>query len=268
MTDTTRQPATAGTGAYRTACTTAKVAGVFALIFLGLLVANFIGTSVIGPRRENRMTAMKAQLRQDPANEALLSDIRQLDLKIRRNRIWRLDFARKSSYALLGSVLLFLVAGKLASLLQRQPPKPRHVQDRGVEQIREARNGRWIVAGGLLVVAAAGALLVEVYGPLAFVPAEDAAPAYASMEEKSRQWHRFRGPGGSGVNMLTEVPTAWNAATGDGILWKTAVPLPGNNSPVVWENRVFLSGATEERREVYCFDADSGQLLWRGGSGG
>ena len=26
---------------------------------------------------------------------------------------------------------------------------------------------------------------------------------------------------------------------------------------------VFLTGATEEKREVYCFDADSGKMLWR-----
>ncbi len=265
MTDTTRQLPTASTGvAYKTVCATAKVAGVFSLIFLGMLVANLVGTTIVGPRRENRMTAMKAQLRGDPTNETLLSDIRQLDLKIRQNRIWRLDFARKSSYALLGSVLLLLIAGKQASRLQRQPPNPRHVQDRGAEQIKAARRARWIVAAGLLVVAAVGALLVERYRPLAFVQAEDAAPAYASMEQKSLQWHRFRGPGGAGVSTLANIPTAWNGGSGEGILWKTAVPLPGNNSPVVWANRVFLSGATAEKREVYCFDADSGQLLWTG----
>jgi outer membrane protein assembly factor BamB len=265
MTDLAEQPETAGKGvAFQTACNTAKVAGVFAVIFLGLLVANFIGTSVIGPRRENRLAEMRSSLRQNPADEKLLSDIRQLDLKIRQNRVWRLEFARKSSYTLLGSVVLLLAAGKLAGLLQKQSPRPRQVQDRGIEQIRQARQARWGVAAGLLICAAVGASLVELQGPLGFVQAEDAGPAYATMEQKSRQWHRFRGPGGSGVSPLTNVPTAWNGATNEGILWRTAVPLPGNNSPVVWGNRVFLSGATETKREVFCFDADSGQLLWRG----
>ena len=48
-----------------------------------------------------------------------------------------------------------------------------------------------------------------------------------------------------------------------GIVWKTAVPLPGHNSPVVWENRVFLSGATADEQAVFCFDAGSGDLQWR-----
>jgi outer membrane protein assembly factor BamB len=39
--------------------------------------------------------------------------------------------------------------------------------------------------------------------------------------------------------------------------------LPGNNSPVVWGKRVFLSGADKTRREAFCFDADTGKLLWR-----
>jgi outer membrane protein assembly factor BamB len=50
--------------------------------------------------------------------------------------------------------------------------------------------------------------------------------------------------------------------SGKNIKWKTDVPLPAPNSPVVWDKRVFLSGATAEKREIYCFDADGGQLLW------
>ena len=59
------------------------------------------------------------------------------------------------------------------------------------------------------------------------------------------------------------MPISWDDKTGRGILWKTPVPLPGNNSPIVWEDKVFLSGATSERREVYCFDTNSGKLLWQ-----
>jgi outer membrane protein assembly factor BamB len=41
------------------------------------------------------------------------------------------------------------------------------------------------------------------------------------------------------------------------------VSLPGHNSPVVWDSRIFVSGATEDKREVYCFDASSGKPLWQ-----
>jgi outer membrane protein assembly factor BamB len=41
------------------------------------------------------------------------------------------------------------------------------------------------------------------------------------------------------------------------------VPLPGKSSPIVWGERVFLTGATADAREIYCFDAVSGKILWR-----
>ena len=76
-------------------------------------------------------------------------------------------------------------------------------------------------------------------------------------------WPRFRGPGGLGISAYANLPQRWNGRIGEGILWKTAVPLPGENSPVVWKDRVFLTGANESRREVYCYHAHSGRLLWR-----
>ncbi|HQA90756.1 MAG TPA: PQQ-like beta-propeller repeat protein [Sedimentisphaerales bacterium] len=262
---------------YRTARTTAKVAGVFSLVFLALLVANFIGTSVIGPRRENHLAAMKAALREGEATDEKLSEIRQLDLRIRRNRIWRLDFAHKTGHALLASIVVFFVAGKLARVLNKRLPRPEHAPDVGVEQIREARGARWTVTAGLVILGGIVALLVINEAPLAFVVASgtepspvaavepnETGPSYASMEEKRVQWHRFRGPGGGGVSLFTNIPTEWDGKTGKGIAWKSPVPLAGNNSPVVWNDRIFLSGATETKQEVYCYDAVSGRLLWTG----
>jgi len=92
---------------------------------------------------------------------------------------------------------------------------------------------------------------------------ESDALTYPSQEEIKKNWPRFRGPEGPGISAYTNVPSSWNGKTGEGILWKTPVPLPGENSPIVWENRVFLTGATENKREVYCFDGDSGKLLWQ-----
>jgi outer membrane protein assembly factor BamB len=54
----------------------------------------------------------------------------------------------------------------------------------------------------------------------------------------------------------------WNVDSGEGILWKVEVGLPGNNSAVVWKDRLFVTGADKSNREVYCFDI-SGKLLWK-----
>src|SRR5208283_25199 len=41
------------------------------------------------------------------------------------------------------------------------------------------------------------------------------------------------------------------------------VPSGGFNSPIVWNDRVFLSGGDAARHEVLCFSGQSGQILWR-----
>ncbi|NLF72517.1 MAG: PQQ-binding-like beta-propeller repeat protein [Candidatus Anammoximicrobium sp.] len=99
--------------------------------------------------------------------------------------------------------------------------------------------------------------------------AEPAKPATAALagaptpEHWRRNWPRFRGPDGTGVSASADIPTKWNGATGEGILWKTALALPGNNSPIVWDKHVFVTGADETQRVVYCCDADTGKLLWQ-----
>ena len=42
-------------------------------------------------------------------------------------------------------------------------------------------------------------------------------------------------------------------------LWKTLIPVEGHSSPIVWGNRIVLTG---EEHRIMAFDADSGTLLW------
>lgn len=81
--------------------------------------------------------------------------------------------------------------------------------------------------------------------------------------ELAKQWPCFRGSNGGGIAQVANAPTSWDGARGTNIRWKTNVPLPGESSPVVWGDALFLSGADEHQREVYCFDANTGKLRWR-----
>jgi len=75
-------------------------------------------------------------------------------------------------------------------------------------------------------------------------------------------WPMLRGPGGIGVITASNYPVKWNGAAGENILWKTDIPLPGWNSPVVWGDRVFMTGASVDKRELYCFSGEDGKILW------
>jgi outer membrane protein assembly factor BamB len=88
---------------------------------------------------------------------------------------------------------------------------------------------------------------------------------FPSPEELRANWPRFRGPDGGGVCAHGGAPLTCDVKTGTNIGWTAAVPAAGYSSPVVWGDRVFLSGGDEAKRELMCFDAQSGKLLWEGG---
>jgi outer membrane protein assembly factor BamB len=76
------------------------------------------------------------------------------------------------------------------------------------------------------------------------------------LAEFQANWPRFRGWDGSGT-------AAWDLKTMPGVLWRSVIPAPGHSSPIVWGDRVFISGGTTNRREVFCYNASSGALLWQ-----
>ena len=242
---------------------TAVVAAAFSLLIIVVITVDYLQGVLIDTRLEKNLETLRVKLRLEPDSEPLLSQTRDLDLRIRRNRIGRLDRSRKGGYLLLGSIAALLIGVKWHDALRKKPPSPHVDPDPGPRQIRQARLTRRALAAGVGVVGIGGLLLA--LGSQDYLGrADKAARSYPSSEEIAENWPRFRGPGGAGISAYTNIPDKWDGKTGQGILWKTRVPLPGFNSPVVWGNRIFLSGADPNERHVYCFDAPSGQLLWTG----
>ena len=240
---------------YQTAVQTAVVGAVFSIIVLVLLGFNYIQRTVFDAGRTETLDKLKIDILSKPDDDALKSRIRELDLRVRQDRIRRWDFSRKGGYLLLGGLAVLLVGAKLAAMPRKKLPFPQVRADDRQRQLGEAMRARRAVTIGSAAFGAAALLLVFGTGP--------GFNQSAAGPQKIYKWPRFRGPGGLGVSDATNVPVQWNGKTGKGVLWKTRVPLPGHNSPVLWGQRVFLSGANENDRHVYCFDAFSGNLLWQ-----
>lgn len=86
---------------------------------------------------------------------------------------------------------------------------------------------------------------------------------FPTLQEINANSTSFRGPGGNGIVFQRGFPTSWNGSSGKNIKWKTAIPLTGYNSPIVWNDKIFMSGANATKREVYCFDLNTGKILWQ-----
>ncbi|GAG56447.1 unnamed protein product, partial [marine sediment metagenome] len=235
---------------YQAALWSAIVAAAFSLIVVVLLVVNYLQIKVFDPVRAERLELLKLKILDHP-DDVLLRRIRKLDLQIRQDRIRRQNFSYKGSFLLLGGLAVFVISAKLAATFKKKLPEPQALPDRQKEQVRQAIRARWTITVGL---AALGAAVLF----FATRPVID----FSEEPPQKQVWPCFRGPGGLGISASTNVPANWNGGTGEGILWKSKVLLPGHNSPIVWGDRVFLSGADANERQVYCFDALAGKLLW------
>lgn len=78
-------------------------------------------------------------------------------------------------------------------------------------------------------------------------------------------WPCWRGPRGDGTSGETQIPVKWNGETGEGIAWKVPIPGKGHSSPIVWEDRVFITTCIEESRQraLLCLNRDDGRMLWQ-----
>jgi len=71
-----------------------------------------------------------------------------------------------------------------------------------------------------------------------------------AVAQGAKAWPSFRGTAASGVADGQNLPDEWNVATGQNIRWKRAVPGLAHSSPIVWNNRVFVTSAVSSRADA------------------
>ena len=88
-------------------------------------------------------------------------------------------------------------------------------------------------------------------------------PSFASRLDAEENWPGWRGPRGDGsVAETARIPIAFDVA--EDAVWKVEIPGVGHASPVIWEDRIFLVTADEEKetRSLLCLDRESGKEVW------
>ena len=96
-------------------------------------------------------------------------------------------------------------------------------------------------------------------------------------------WPQFRGPNASGVGQSAALPTRWNLETGENVAWRTEIPGLAHSSPIIWQDRVYLTTVTGGNADlkvglygdigaandngpqvwrVLALDKNSGEIVW------
>jgi len=326
--------------------TTALISGVFCLVVSLLLLLNFLQFSSKEPLESKAMEVLLESLADDPGNEQLKEDIRDLDMLARKayfNSQWQI---RTGSYLLLFGAIVFAVSLRYYHSLRSKIPEP---EEEGKDLFRGGIiTQKWILASGMVLLIAALVTSfitvnhLENYGVLADAmqeetendgnielidlsspqsdgntPAEDTpdpnsetasgtnsstsaesasgtnsstssesanginsgspsetasdpegGPGFSpSSDEIKSQHNSFRGPWGNGVSNHVDIPVDWDGSSGKSVVWKKEISKPGYNSPVIWEDKLFISGADESAQVIYCYDRNSGNILWESETG-
>lgn len=253
---------------YNVAKRIAVVTGVLAGILSILMIANYIQTKSVDPLNSEAITQLMTRLQENPEDTALQEQIRALDLLARKAYFTHRWQIRTGSYLLFAFVLVCLLALKYMNSLE--PRLPDLTKEPGPQKAWESRllSRKYLLFGGLGLVILAfvlGVLSQTEFKRIGIARAgkgQDTSD-FAGAEEMKDNWPGFRGPEGIGKAYHTDVPTEWNGPSGQNILWKVPLPLPGFNSPIVWGKKIFLSGADRRSQAVYCIDADSGEIAWQ-----
>ena len=217
----------------------------------------------LDPLNQVALIQLKQAAARHAQDDALKDAFRQVDEQARSGFYRARAMQQRGAVILAVSVLLALVAIHLLLRLSRRPPVPGQVAS-------EADPTGVLVRRGLLAAAISAGVFVLLLSQRAATTAGDdaeppgkgaAAAAEPAFDAEPTQWPAFRGTGGLGA-AGGEAPTDWDGPANRNILWKQRLPRPGFSSPIIWNDRLFITGADEQARELYGLDAKDGKLLW------
>ena len=254
----------------------AIVAGVFSVIVAGVLLVQLIRDVTEHPLQAAAFVQNQEKLANAPDDEALRQSLRNEDLLLRQRYFQRRAFVAHGAWLLLGGAIVLGASVKVHAKLSEKLPMP---QASGPAASSGASMARWAVIcgafflGGILIgvamVPQAPKVVVASGGgtadPAKVQQTENpTSPPAVTVEQLKKNWTAFRGYGGLAHAAPGAYPVSWDIAANQNVLWKVAIDAPGRNSPIVFEDKLFISAATGTKREVLCFDANTGSQLWRG----
>jgi len=84
-----------------------------------------------------------------------------------------------------------------------------------------------------------------------------------STSAQAADWPAWRGPTGQGFCEEKDIPVTWSDK--ENVKWKVPLENPGNSTPVVWGDKIFLTQANKggSQRSLLCLARADGKLIWQ-----
>jgi len=245
-----------------------QVAGIFTLVVAITMLFTLIQLKTINPLDNPALISVKEQFDKDPANASKAEQVRAMDLMARKAYFSSRRQVETGSYLLLAGALIFILCQRLITDSQKVAPAlPGVKQDMLANQ---GKNRKYLIGAASVIAVAAIASSFLLRSDLpdtsgkAGSSASGGGKSVKTPEPDKTNFPSFRGQDSRGIAGGSGFSTEWNGEEGKNIEWKTEIPKKGQSSPIIWEDKIFLTGAEEKMCEVYCIDKKSGEILWTG----
>jgi len=246
-----------------------QIAGGFAFIVALTMIFSLIQLKTINPLDNPVLLSVKEQYDKDPANAGKAEQVRAIDLMARKayfSSRWQVE---TGSYLLLAGAVIFIFCQRL--ITENEKNYPAFPGAKPDPSLRQKNSRRYlIIATSVISITAIGAsFILRTDLPDVSGRNKNSGKVSESTNQKASKpdktnWPFFRGQDSRGIAGGTGYPTEWNGAAGKNIDWKIELPKKGKSSPVIWENKIFITGAQDMMCEVYCINKKTGEIMWTG----
>lgn len=276
----------------------AIVTAIFMLVLIAMLGVSYYQMQQVSPLQSEVMETLKELNEANGDNESLQQQIRQLDLISRKAYFVQEGQLKSGIYILLGMAVALIASLNL--YFKESMNLPEKELDPIDEWMNKSRSRKYITWASSLSAAAVLAVVlfqnvnlkgmiekgaesaeeliaesVSDDGDNSTVSVGDSvqeaatADTIASGTEEDDGLpipkitsNAFRGNNSSAISSARGIATSWDLKSKKNILWQSSIPKHGYNSPVINGRNVFITGADNSARELYCYDVYTGELKW------
>jgi outer membrane protein assembly factor BamB len=249
-----------------------NVAGIFTLVIAITMIFSLIQLKTINPLDNPALLSVKDQFDKDPENAQKAEQVRAMDLMARMAYFSTRRQVETGSVLLLAGAAIYILCLRLIAGNEKLVPVLPEKKSDTIQQNSRNRNYLIITASVISVAAVLASFILrsdlpDLSGGRAGKAAKNTG-GRNSFETDKTNFPSFRGQDSHGIAGGSGYPTDWNGESGKNIKWKTEVPKNGKSSPVIWDEKIFITGAEGNSFELYCIDKKSGKFLWTASGSG
>jgi outer membrane protein assembly factor BamB len=253
------------------------VAGIFALIVAITMLLSIIQLKTMDPIDNPAIASIKEEFDKDPDNTVKAEQVRALDLMARKAYFSSRRQVETGSYLLLAGAVIFVLCQRLIAGSEKAIPSvPGERKDQVSGKVSYTK---YLSASVAILTVAAIISSFMLRSNLPDLSGKSTSKAAKNLEKKENKrkdktaaadtyqpdatnYPFFRGQDGRGIAGGKGYPVEWNGEVGTNIKWKIQIPKNGKSSPVIWGDKLFITGSDGGACEVYCINKKTGDIEW------